>query len=91
MREIDEADLIGWRYYLVFTVCSFTNAILFFCLFPETKGVSTLGAMQCMKLTKQRTLEEMDLYFKNSYWFVPLAKNDRIGSKDRERDLAMGE
>jgi len=33
----------------------------------------------------------MDLYFKNSYWFVPLAKNDRIGSKDRERDLAMGE
>lgn len=32
-------DFVGWQYYLVFTVCSFTNAILFFCLFPETKGV----------------------------------------------------
>jgi len=33
-------DFVGWKYYLVFTICSFTNAILFFCLFPETKGVS---------------------------------------------------
>lgn len=28
---------IGWQYYLVFTVCSFTNAIVFYFLFPETK------------------------------------------------------
>ena len=29
---------IGWRYYLVFTVCSFTNALFFYFFFPETKG-----------------------------------------------------
>jgi hypothetical protein len=40
---------------------------------------------------EKRTLEEMDQYFRDNYWFVPLAKTDRIGSKDRERDLAMGE
>ena len=37
----DYTDVVGWKYYLVFTVCSFTNAILFFCLFPETNGVSS--------------------------------------------------
>jgi hypothetical protein len=42
-------------------------------------------------LTLKRTLEEMDQYFKDSHWFVPLSKTDRVGSKDRERDLAMGE
>ena len=44
LRKFGEADFVGWKYYLVFTVCSFTNAILFFCLFPETKGVSISGA-----------------------------------------------
>jgi hypothetical protein len=33
----------------------------------------------------------MDQYFRDSYWFVPLSKTERVGSKDRERDLAMGE
>jgi hypothetical protein len=33
----------------------------------------------------------MDQYFRDSYWFVPMSKLAGVGSKDRERDLAMGE
>ncbi|ODV85188.1 hypothetical protein CANARDRAFT_187362, partial [[Candida] arabinofermentans NRRL YB-2248] len=29
---------VGWRYYLLFIICSFTNAIFFYCFLPETKG-----------------------------------------------------
>ena len=34
-----EADLKGWKYYLVFTVCSFTNALTFYLLFPEVRSM----------------------------------------------------
>lgn len=39
---------VGWRYYLLFVICGFTNALTMWAFFPETKG---------------RTLEEMDYYF----------------------------
>ncbi|ODV86796.1 hypothetical protein CANARDRAFT_27184 [[Candida] arabinofermentans NRRL YB-2248] len=29
---------VGWKYYLLFIICSFTNAIFFYCFLPETKG-----------------------------------------------------
>ncbi|WWC66114.1 uncharacterized protein I206_100014 [Kwoniella pini CBS 10737] len=65
---------IGWKYYLVFTVCGFTNALTFYILFPETKG---------------RTLEEMDAYFRETHWFVPGAKVPVVSSKEREEQLAQ--
>lgn len=64
---------IGWHYYLVFTVCGFTNALTFYLLFPETKG---------------RTLEDMDSYFRNHPWIVPGSKVDKIDGRRREQELA---
>lgn len=46
---------IGWRYFLVFVVCNFTNAIFFWAFMPETKKLP---------------LEEMNALFSSSSWFV---------------------
>jgi hypothetical protein len=65
--------LVGWHYYLVFTVCGFTNAIVFFLFFPETRG---------------RTLEEMDVYFRTANPIVPLDKTaHKIDGLDRDQTL----
>lgn len=66
----------GWKYYILFVVCGFTNAFTMWALFPETKG---------------RTLEEMDDYFASTNWFVPLAKTKHLDSRARERELAEKE
>jgi hypothetical protein len=47
---------IGWRFYVVFVVCNFTNALFFFLLLPETK---------------KKPLEEMNFLFSNAPWIVP--------------------
>ncbi|GAM91526.1 hypothetical protein ANO11243_095780 [Dothideomycetidae sp. 11243] len=47
---------IGWRYFILFVVCNFTNALFFWAFMPETK---------------ERPLEEMNNLFANSPWFVP--------------------
>ncbi|KAF5598833.1 quinate permease [Fusarium pseudocircinatum] len=47
---------IGWRYFLVFVVCNFTNAIFFWAFMPETKLLP---------------LEEMNILFSSTSWFVP--------------------
>lgn len=47
---------IGWRYFLLFVVCNFTNAIFFWAFMPETK---------------QLPLEEMNILFSETSWFVP--------------------
>ncbi|WVQ96917.1 hypothetical protein IAU59_004025 [Kwoniella sp. CBS 9459] len=61
---------IGWKYYLVFTIGGFTNALTFWAILPETKG---------------RTLEEMDHLFTDTHWFVPAAKMERLSANTRER------
>lgn len=66
---------IGWRYYLVFSICGFTNGLVFYLILPETKG---------------RTLEEMDQYFEETPWIVINAKTKVVGQKERERQLAAG-
>ncbi|EKD05555.1 glucose transporter [Trichosporon asahii var. asahii CBS 8904] len=68
--------ICGWKYYILFVVCGFTNAFTMWALFPETKG---------------RTLEEMDDYFASTNWFVPLAKTKDLDSRARERELAEKE
>lgn len=67
---------IGWRYYLVFTVCGFTNALTFYLFFPETKGM---------------TLEAMDVYFANAHPIVPLDKTGKAAVLEREQQMASGE
>jgi hypothetical protein len=67
---------IGWRYYLVFTVCSFSNALVFYLFYPETKG---------------RTLENMDRFFEEGNPIVPLDRTPVPRPKDTENQLAAGE
>nr|OQO26525.1 hypothetical protein B0A51_07928 [Rachicladosporium sp. CCFEE 5018] len=46
---------LGWKFYLLFVVCNFTNAIYFWATQPETK---------------QRPLEEMNYLFTNAPWVL---------------------
>ncbi|KAK5954265.1 hypothetical protein OHC33_004838 [Knufia fluminis] len=46
---------IGWKFYLVFVVCNFTNAIFFWLFMPETA---------------KRPLEEMNALFQHAPWIV---------------------
>lgn len=47
---------IGWRYYILFCVCNFTNAVFFWAFLPETT---------------KRPLEEMNYLFEKAPLFVP--------------------
>jgi sugar porter (SP) family MFS transporter len=63
-----------WRFYLLFAICGFTNALTFWAILPETKG---------------RSLEEMDMYFEQTPWLV-LGKTGKIKQKDAEDRLRQG-
>ncbi|KAI0318049.1 hypothetical protein OF83DRAFT_1118205 [Amylostereum chailletii] len=69
---------VGWRFYLVFAICGFTNALTIWAFFPETKGLK---------------LEEMDDFFsfKNMPLFVPFANYKRVGRLEREQELENGQ
>ncbi|KAK4508500.1 hypothetical protein PRZ48_002239 [Zasmidium cellare] len=55
-------DKIGYRFYIVFIVCNFTNALFFWAIQPETA---------------KRPLEEMNYLFTNAPLFVPgMSKSD---------------
>lgn len=54
----------GWRYFLTFVICNFTNAVFFWAFMPETK---------------KRPLEEMNRLFSETSWFVPTADTSVIG------------
>ncbi|KAE9376701.1 general substrate transporter [Stipitochalara longipes BDJ] len=60
---------ISWRYFLVFVVCNFTNAIFFWAFMPETA---------------KRPLEEMNVLFSGSNWFVPSMKASDFEIHDLE-------
>ncbi|GFF59271.1 quinate permease [Aspergillus udagawae] len=45
----------GWRFYVLFVVCNFTNAVFFWAMLPETK---------------QLPLEEMKKLFTETPWFI---------------------
>lgn len=47
---------IGWRYYMIFVIFNFTNAVYFWLTLPETKLLP---------------LEEMNYLFKTAPWIIP--------------------
>jgi MFS family permease len=60
---------IGWRYFLLFVICNFVNAIWFWALLPETA---------------RRPLEEMNALFSSDSWFVPSMKQADFTPNDLE-------
>ncbi|KAH6681336.1 general substrate transporter [Halenospora varia] len=69
-------DSIQWRYFLLFVVCNFTNAVFFWAFMPETK---------------KRPLEEMNALFSGRNWFVPTMKKEDYESHDLEHRFAENE
>ncbi|KAI5799947.1 putative MFS sugar transporter, partial [Geopyxis carbonaria] len=63
---------VGWRYYILFTVCNFTNAIFFWALLPETSKVP---------------LESMDKLWENAPWFAPSTqRKDYLGELEKVKE-----
>ncbi|CAG8886208.1 unnamed protein product [Penicillium egyptiacum] len=63
---------IGYRYYYLFVICNFTNALFFWLLLPETKRVP---------------LEEMNQMFTNAPWIVPGTRKEDYMTHDLERKV----
>lgn len=64
-------NTIGYRYYFLFIICNFTNALFFWAFLPETKKVP---------------LEEMNYLFNHAPIFVPgTPAAKRSQSNDLER------
>ena len=66
-------EAIGWKFYLVFVVCNFTNAAFFWAFQPETA---------------KRPLEEMNYLFTNAPLFVPTMNMQEFNNHDLENRLA---
>ncbi|PYI14687.1 general substrate transporter [Aspergillus violaceofuscus CBS 115571] len=67
-------ERIGWRYYLLFIVCDFGNALFFYIFLPETKGLS---------------LEVMDDLFTNAPLLVPGSRWEVSPEVNIEKALAQ--
>ncbi|KAJ5185687.1 Major facilitator superfamily domain general substrate transporter [Penicillium cf. griseofulvum] len=63
---------IGYRFYILFVICNFTNAVFFWLLLPETKRVP---------------LEEMNQMFTNAPWIVPGSRKEEYMTHDLERKV----
>ncbi|PHH50038.1 putative glucose transporter rco-3 [Ceratocystis fimbriata CBS 114723] len=66
---LDDNTGIGWKWYILFIVCNFTNAIFFWAVLPETVG---------------RPLEEMRYLFTEAPWFVPGMDSKKFRLEQRE-------
>lgn len=87
----------GWKYYLVFAVCGFSNALFFWVrlkshlcascvvnLYPPPMSKAFLPE------TKGVPLEELDAYFDNIPIFVPGAAVQTLDANTREEELRRG-
>ncbi|KAF2093152.1 general substrate transporter [Rhizodiscina lignyota] len=61
---------IKWRWYILFIVCNFTNALFFWALMPETA---------------KRPLEEMNWLFDNAPLFVPTMNKSEFTSYELDQ------
>ncbi|KAI0760348.1 general substrate transporter [Fomes fomentarius] len=68
-------DNVGWKFYIVFAICGFSNALYFWAFLPETKGIP---------------LEELDAYFNTVPIFIPSAKVYVPDATTREEELRQG-
>lgn len=62
---------IGWRYYMLFVIFNFTNAVYFWITLPETKLLP---------------LEEMNYLFDHAPWIIP-GTNPKDYTADLTADL----
>lgn len=69
-------DNVRYRYYFLFIICNFTNAVFFWLLLPETKKLP---------------LEEMNYLFTNSPWIVPGTKKEDYMPHDLEQKVVEQE
>jgi hypothetical protein len=60
---------VSWRFFLLFVVCNFTNAVFFWILLPETARLP---------------LEEMNYLFSNAPWIVPGSDKSAYSANLRE-------
>ncbi|KAG6034620.1 hypothetical protein E4U41_006482 [Claviceps citrina] len=73
---LDDKTGIGWRWYILFIVCNFTNALFFWCLLPETA---------------HRPLEEMRYLFEEAPVFVPSIDSAKfVAGQDLQRRVGEG-
>lgn len=56
----------------------------------STLSISAVEHLTDILSNRGRTLEEMDTLFTDSYWIVPMSPAAKVGTHDRERQLAMG-
>ncbi|OOG01099.1 hypothetical protein ASPCADRAFT_37596 [Aspergillus carbonarius ITEM 5010] len=63
-------ERVRYRYYFLFIICNFTNAVFFWLLLPETKKLP---------------LEEMNYLFSNSPWIVAGRSKEDFVRHDLER------
>lgn len=61
---------VGYRYYILFVICNFTNALFFWAFLPETA---------------KRPLEEMNRLFTDAPLFVPTMDKTDWAANDLER------
>ena len=64
---------IGYKYYFVFIICNFTNALFFWAFLPETRKIP---------------LEEMHALFTNAPIFVAGKDMNRYREADLDRRVA---
>lgn len=88
-------DKIGYRFYIVFVVCNFTNALFFCKSFPSWNSryphelTWKSGAIQ--PETKKRPLEEMNYLFTNAPFFIPTMNMRDFELHDLEHRIAEAE
>jgi hypothetical protein len=100
-------ETIGWRYYVVFCILSFTNAIAMWALIPEVVGkwqfsikerhvVKSSLYILCPSSFSSHTgrdLESIDELLREEPWFIPrsAALRKKVKGTDVEDKIRNGE
>lgn len=85
----------GWKYYLVFAICGFSNALFFWvcyklCLYASYVADLYPHAQAFLPETKGVPLEELDAYFESVPIFVPSSAVHVPDAETREEELHHG-